>query len=232
MPAQKQLPEVQEFGTLAIDRRARTVRVDGRDLDLTRAEYSLLAALAARAGEAQSSHDLLRAMWESDWTPGIATLHTHVSRLRTKLGESAGDPHFIHTVKGFGYRFEAGPARPVGGSTDVVAHCVVDPQLRILWVGHHIERVLGWQARDLTGRTLDELTLADAAAGLAESIAGVRAESPVAFETYLVTAAGDYRRIAMRAQAIASGPPEAGRTDDSSGGQAPTDGTLLSCRRA
>jgi DNA-binding winged helix-turn-helix (wHTH) protein len=104
------------FGALAIDVAARRAVLDGRDLDLTRTEFDLLAKLAAAPGTVIASKDLLSHVWDQEWTGDDTSIETHVSRLRKKLGETASSPRYVHTVRGVGYRFEAPkePARPPG----------------------------------------------------------------------------------------------------------------------
>jgi len=40
-----------------------------------------------------------------NWFGSTKTLDVHVSSLRRKLGDDSGSPHFIHTVRGVGFRF-------------------------------------------------------------------------------------------------------------------------------
>jgi DNA-binding response OmpR family regulator len=91
-----------EHRGLVIDRTSRTATLDGEPIDLTRRELDLLAHLAERPGVVVSREDLLTAVWQSsaEWQ-GAATVTEHVRRLRMKLG----DPGWIESVRGVGYRF-------------------------------------------------------------------------------------------------------------------------------
>lgn len=100
--------EVEEFGSLRIDRTAHRVTVEGRDLDLTPTEYKLLTLLAERKGRVQPRAMLLEVVWDAAPDIQTRTVDMHIQRLRTKLGP-AGD--MIETVRGFGYRLRAATGR-------------------------------------------------------------------------------------------------------------------------
>ncbi len=93
-----------------IDPRARRVVLDGRDVDLTRKEFDLLFALASRKGEVVSKRTLLAEVWQQAYGGGDRTVDVHLSWLRRKLGETAAEPRYLHTVRGVGIRF-AEPGR-------------------------------------------------------------------------------------------------------------------------
>ena len=87
-------------GALAVDERARRATLDGRDLELTPKEFDLLAALASDPGAAISRRRLLEDVWETNWYGSAKTIDVHVASLRRKLG----DPGWIETVRGVGFR--------------------------------------------------------------------------------------------------------------------------------
>jgi DNA-binding response OmpR family regulator len=87
-------------GGLEVDERARRARLDERDLELTPKEFDLLAALARDAGAAISRRRLLEEVWETSWYGSSKTIDVHVASLRRKLG----DPGWIETVRGVGFR--------------------------------------------------------------------------------------------------------------------------------
>ncbi|WP_098469370.1 response regulator transcription factor [Serinibacter salmoneus] len=95
---------------------AQNVRVDvsahrafqgDRELQLTAKEFDLLRVLVREAGSVVSREALMREVWASDPTGSTKTLDMHVSWLRRKLGDDAGAPRYISTVRGMGFRFEA-----------------------------------------------------------------------------------------------------------------------------
>ncbi|HVM20448.1 MAG TPA: response regulator transcription factor [Egibacteraceae bacterium] len=94
-------------GDLAVNVRAREARLAGRPLDLTRLEFDLLAYLAARPGEVVSRRQLLSEVWHQPWSSGERTVDVHLSWLRRKLGETAAEPRYLHTVRGVGVKLTA-----------------------------------------------------------------------------------------------------------------------------
>ena len=91
-------------GELVVDPRARTATLAGRPLELSRKEFDLLVALAARPGEVLSKRELLAEVWQQPYGGGDRTVDVHLSWLRRKLGESAAEPRYLHTVRGVGVR--------------------------------------------------------------------------------------------------------------------------------
>jgi two-component system response regulator MtrA len=96
--------DVLERGTLRLDLRARRILVREREVELTRIEFDILAALARRAGAAVSREWLVANVLDPDREGTERTLDVHVSRLRKKLGEAGSQ---ILTVWGVGYRLSA-----------------------------------------------------------------------------------------------------------------------------
>jgi DNA-binding response OmpR family regulator len=104
-------------GGLVIDVRSREVAVDGEPVELTRKEFDLLHALARRAGEVVTKKDLLAEVWQLAWGGSDRTVDVHLSWLRRKLGESAKEPRYLHSVRGVGVRLVAPPGgAPAGGA--------------------------------------------------------------------------------------------------------------------
>jgi DNA-binding response OmpR family regulator len=94
-------------GGLRIDTRSREVSVDGRAVDLARKEFDLLLVLARRSGEVVTKRDLLAEVWQQAWGGSDRTVDVHLSWLRRKLGESAKQPRYLHSVRGVGVRLVA-----------------------------------------------------------------------------------------------------------------------------
>ena len=91
-------------GTLSIDLEARSVTVDGSDVDCTRKEFDLLAHLASRAGTVVPRDELYAEVWREPYGGSDKTIDVHLSWLRRKLGETAAEPRFLHTVRGVGVK--------------------------------------------------------------------------------------------------------------------------------
>jgi two-component system phosphate regulon response regulator PhoB len=92
-----------KVGQLTIDTDRHTVTLDGEEVVLTTTEFKLLQNLAERLGRVQSRDTLLTDVWGYNYVGDTRTVDTHITRLRTKLGE-AGE--MIKTVRGFGYKME------------------------------------------------------------------------------------------------------------------------------
>lgn len=95
---------VLRIGELTIDPRSRQVQLAGDEIELTRKEFDLLYALAVRRGEVVSKRTLLAEVWQQAYGGGDRTVDVHLSWLRRKLGETAAEPRYIHTVRGVGIR--------------------------------------------------------------------------------------------------------------------------------
>ncbi|HEV8376374.1 MAG TPA: response regulator transcription factor [Candidatus Polarisedimenticolia bacterium] len=90
------------FPPLTIDFGAHSVKLSGRELNLTSTEFKLLHRLARRPGRAFSRDQLLSDVWGYTEDVESRTVDTHVKRLRAKLGKIG---EWIQTVRGRGYRF-------------------------------------------------------------------------------------------------------------------------------
>ena len=89
---------------LEVDLRARRATLDGRALALTQREFDLLALLASDPGAALSRAKIFEEVWETRWFGSPKTIDVHVAALRRKLG----DPGWIETVRGVGFRLRSG----------------------------------------------------------------------------------------------------------------------------
>lgn len=96
-----------QVGDLEIDVPARQVRLSGEPMDLSPREFELLHHLAERQGEVVTKRELLSEVWQQPWGGSDKTVDVHLSWLRRKLGESAQQPRYLHTVRGVGVRLSA-----------------------------------------------------------------------------------------------------------------------------
>ncbi len=94
-------------GALTVDLRTREVSVGDRVLALTPKEFDLLALLAEDPGAVWSRSRILETAWDPHWYGPTKTLDVHVASLRKKLG----DPAWIETVRGVGFRLRDPSAR-------------------------------------------------------------------------------------------------------------------------
>lgn len=99
------------FDNLVVSPEEGRVTRDGAPIDLTRIEFLLLAELAQHAGLLLSRDQLLERVWGYDRAGDGRLVDAHVSRLRAKIEEHPGEPRYLQTVRGLGYRFvRPGPA--------------------------------------------------------------------------------------------------------------------------
>ena len=94
-------------GALSIDLAAREAHLDGEALELTRKEFELLGFLAERAGHVVSKQEIMAEVWRQPYGGADKTIDVHLSWLRRKLGETASDPTYLHTVRGVGVKLVA-----------------------------------------------------------------------------------------------------------------------------
>lgn len=100
----RQRSSLLRFGDWTLDLNKRTlVNRDGEFVELTRAEFKLLALLASHPGEIMSRDRLLHAIANRDWDAADRTVDVVVRRLRQKLGDSAREQRIILTSHGEGY---------------------------------------------------------------------------------------------------------------------------------
>ncbi len=93
---------VLKAGAIALDLRTRRASADGRTVDLTAREFTMLEVLIRHAGQVLSREQLLSHVWGYDYDPGSNVVDVYVGYLRKKLGSEA-----IETVRGMGYRLSA-----------------------------------------------------------------------------------------------------------------------------
>ncbi len=92
------------LGGLRINPAERGVAVDGAEVALTAREFDLLLVMARQPGVVMSREQLLEhATGQAEYVDARG-IDVHIRHLREKLGDDAGEPRFIETVRGVGYR--------------------------------------------------------------------------------------------------------------------------------
>jgi two-component system response regulator QseB len=86
-------------GNVVLDLRTRRASTDGRTVDLTAREFTMLEVLIRHAGQVLSREQLLSHVWGYDYDPGSNVVDVYIGYLRRKLGSNS-----IETVRGMGYR--------------------------------------------------------------------------------------------------------------------------------
>ena len=97
-------PQTLRAGGLEMDVRRRDVRVDGRPVELTPTEFSLLQVLMEQAGYVLTRGELTRRALGVDFEGVERTLDSHIRNLRQKIEPDPTNPTYVQTVYGVGYR--------------------------------------------------------------------------------------------------------------------------------
>jgi DNA-binding response OmpR family regulator len=95
-------PSVLHIADLAIDTRSRRVERNGRVIQLTTKEYTLLAYMARRQGQIVSRGDISDHVWDENFDPMSNVIDVYVQRLRRKVDDGERQK-LIHTRRGAGY---------------------------------------------------------------------------------------------------------------------------------
>ena len=104
-----------QVGDLQLDRIARQVTSEGRSIDLTAREFSLVEYLMRSSGQLFTRTQILEHVWGYDFDPGTNLVDTCVKRIRKKIrevrgGDAAADADgVVESVRGVGYRFRQVP---------------------------------------------------------------------------------------------------------------------------
>ena len=95
--------DVKDYGGIIIDSDGRTVKVDGKLIELSLREYELLKYLLDNEGIALSRDKILNNVWNYDYYGDSRTIDSHIKKIRHKLGKKG---KYIETIRGVGYKFE------------------------------------------------------------------------------------------------------------------------------
>jgi DNA-binding response OmpR family regulator len=94
-----------KFGQVEVDFEKREVSMRGMSVDLTQKEFELLRFLIRNRGVVITRDRALDEVWGYESYPTTRTVDTHILKLRKKLEEDQGDPKYILSVYGGGYKF-------------------------------------------------------------------------------------------------------------------------------
>lgn len=92
-----------DYGGITIDSDGRTVKVDGKFVEMSLREYELLKYLVDNEGIALSRDKILNNVWNYDYYGDSRTIDSHIKKIRHKLGKKG---KYIETMRGVGYKFE------------------------------------------------------------------------------------------------------------------------------
>ena len=99
-PSEKQ---TKDYGGIEIDKEGRTVKIDGKPIELSLREYELLTYLVENENIALSRDKILNNVWNYDYYGDSRTIDSHIKKIRHKLGKKG---KYIKTMRGVGYKFE------------------------------------------------------------------------------------------------------------------------------
>ena len=95
--------QLKDYDGIVIDQEGRTVKVDGKPIDLSLREYELLKYLLDNENIALSRDKILNNVWNYDYYGDSRTIDSHIKKIRHKLGKKG---KYIETVRGIGYKYE------------------------------------------------------------------------------------------------------------------------------
>ncbi len=95
--------QMKDYGGIIIDPDGRTVKVDGKQVEMSLREYELLKYLVDNASIALSRDKILNNVWNYDYYGDSRTIDSHIKKIRHKLGKKG---KYIETMRGVGYKFE------------------------------------------------------------------------------------------------------------------------------
>ena len=96
--------ELRTVGAVTLDLARHEVVVDGKAVELTRAEFNLLALLSSQPGETFTRDQITQHLWRSETVPPTRSCDFHVRNVRRKIERDPGRPERLLTVRGAGYR--------------------------------------------------------------------------------------------------------------------------------
>lgn len=95
--------QINNYGGIEIDSEGRTIKIDGKQLELSLREYELLKYLVENSNIALSRDKILNNVWNYDYYGDSRTIDSHIKKIRHKLGKKG---KYIETIRGIGYKFE------------------------------------------------------------------------------------------------------------------------------
>lgn len=99
----KDTTEIKAYAGIEIDKEGRSVKVDGKAIELSLREYELLLYLIENENIALSRDKILNNVWNYDYYGDSRTIDSHIKKIRHKLGKRG---KYIKTMRGVGYKFE------------------------------------------------------------------------------------------------------------------------------
>lgn len=97
--------KVIEWGPFRLDTYARKLYKGNQDIELTPTEYAIIKLFIENPGRALKRDELLDLIWGYDFVGDPKIVDVNIRRLRAKIEDNPGEPYFIETIWGTGYRW-------------------------------------------------------------------------------------------------------------------------------
>ncbi|NLX60939.1 MAG: response regulator transcription factor [Tissierellia bacterium] len=97
--------EIISYGPFKIDKYSRQFFKDGRHIELTPTEYSIIKLFIENPGKAFTRDEILNLVWGYDFVGDTKIVDVNIRRLRRKIEDDSKNPYYIETVWGVGYRW-------------------------------------------------------------------------------------------------------------------------------
>lgn len=104
-----------QVGNLKIDLAQRNVFVNDTEVMLTNMEFEILYLLASNPGRVFTIEQIYNIIWNYEYLGDCATISSHISSIRKKIGDSPSRQLYIQTIWGIGYRFNKNLKRAAKG---------------------------------------------------------------------------------------------------------------------
>ena len=103
----KEKLEKYTFGNVTIDFKKMEIFVDGKEIQFTKKEFSILEYFIQNEGEVVHRHDLLNEVWGYSKTPTTRTVDNFILDIRKKIEKTPSNPKHIVSISGVGYKFNS-----------------------------------------------------------------------------------------------------------------------------
>jgi len=97
--------EIVEFPGLVVNKESMTVKINGKEIELTHKEFDMLWLLASRPNKVFTREQLLDQVWGTEYFGDTGVVTTLIKRLREKIEPDMENPKYVKTIRGVGYKF-------------------------------------------------------------------------------------------------------------------------------
>ncbi len=94
-----------KYKNLLMDLNSQKFFKDGKEIELTPTEFSVLKMFMSNIGRALSRNEIFNCVWGKNYFGDLKTLDVYIRRIREKIEDNPSKPQFIETVWGYGYRW-------------------------------------------------------------------------------------------------------------------------------